>query len=302
MRVAVAGATGVLGKDAIPALRAAGHEVRGFSRSAPGGSDDLVSIDLLDRDAVVAFASEWKPEAIIHLATAIPAQLKPWGVEKQFEPTNRLRDQGTRNLLAAAEVADGARLVSQSISFAVAPGPGLADEGVPIDAGPGSPLGRTADAVATLERLTLDAGGTVLRFGQLSGPGTAFAADGAMGKPAARGMLPIVHKGGSESTFSFTHPRDAASAVVAVLERPEATGVFNIVDDEPAPVSVWVPELFRARGAKGRPRRVPSWLVKPALGAYGVRFMTQLRGSSNDRAKSELGWSAATPWRQGFAE
>jgi nucleoside-diphosphate-sugar epimerase len=302
MRVAVAGATGVLGREAMPALAAAGHEVRGFSRSAPAGSEELVAIDLLDRDAVVQFAEEWRPEAIVHLATAIPANLKPWGVEKQFAPTSRLRTEGTRNLLAAADAAGGARLVSQSVSFAVAPGPGLADETEPIDVGPGAVLGTTGEAIAELERLTLDAGGTVLRFGQLTGPGTIFAADGSMGKPAGRGMLPVVHQGGRESVFSFTHPRDAATAIVAVLDREDASGVFNIVDDEPASGSEWVPALAAARGAKREPRRVPAWLVKPLLGGYGVRFMTELRGASNERAKRELGWEPATPWRQGFAE
>jgi len=302
MRIAVAGATGVLGRAAMPALAAAGHEVRGFSRSAPAGDEALASIDLLDRDAVVGFAREWRPEALVHLATAIPAQLKPWGVERQFAPTSRLRTEGTRNLLAAAEEAGGARLISQSVAFAVAPGPGLADEDAPIASGAEATLGATSDAIAELESLTLGAGGAVLRLGQLHGPGTIFAADGSMGKPAARGMLPVVHDGGRESVFSFTHPRDAASALVAALERPGASGVFNVVDDDPAPVSEWVPELSRARGASREPRRVPAWLVRPLLGGYGVRFMTELRGSSNERTKAELGWAPETPWREGFAE
>ncbi len=302
MRVAVAGATGVLGRAALPALQEAGHEVRGFSRSAPADDETLVAIDLLDHDAVVGFAREWRPEAFVHLATAIPAQLKPWGVDKQFDPTSRLRTEGTRNLLAAAAEAGGSRLVSQSVSFAVEAGPGLADEEAPIASGPEATLGRTSDAIAELERLTLDAGGAVLRFGQLHGPGTIFAADGSMGKPAARGMLPVVHSSGRESVFSFTHPRDAASALVAILERPEASGVFNVVDDDPAPVSEWVPELSRARGSSREPRRAPAWLVRPLLGGYGVRFMTELRGSSNERAKRELGWAPEVPWREGFVE
>src|SRR6478735_10145681 len=182
MRVAVAGATGVLGKAAMPAIAAAGHEVKGFSRSARPGKGELMPIDLLDRDVVVRFAREWKPDVMIHLATAIPAQIKPWGVEKQFAATNALRTEGMRNLLAAASEAGGARVISQSIAFAVGPGPGLADEETPIDTGPGSLMGAAGDAVADLERLTLDSGGTVMRFGQLHGPGTIFAADGAMGK------------------------------------------------------------------------------------------------------------------------
>lgn len=302
MRVAVAGATGVLGREAVPALAAAGHEVRGFSRSAPTDSPDLVAIDLLDRDAVVAFAREWRPEALVHLATAIPARIERRGGERQFEPTNRLRGEGTRNLLAAAEAAGGARLIAQSVAFAVEDGPGLADESVPIASGSEAALGRTADAIAELERLTIDAAGAVLRFGQLHGPGTTFAADGAIGGAAGRGMLPIIHRGGRESVFSFTHPRDAATALVAVLERGDVSGIFNVVDDEPATGSEWIPALARARGASRRPRRLPAWLLRPLVGAYGIRFMTELRGSSNERVKRELGWSAAVPWRTGFGE
>lgn len=302
MRVAVAGATGVLGREAVPALIAAGHEARGFSRSAAGAEGTLVALDLLDREAVVEFARGWRPEAVVHLATAIPAQLRPWGVERQFEPTNRLRTDGTRNLIAAAEAAGGARVISQSVAFAAEPGAGPADESVPISTGPSSILGTTGEAIAELERLTLGAHGTVLRFGHLVGPGTIFAADGSMGKPAGRGMLPVVHRGGRESTFSFTHSRDATSALVAVIERPDATGVFNVVDDDPAAISEWVPALSRARGAKREPRRVPAWLVKPLLGSYGVRFMTELRGSSNERARAELGWAPEHPWRDAFAE
>lgn len=300
MRVAVAGATGVLGRAALPALAAAGHEVRGFSRS--GGGGDLIALDLLDRDAVVGFAREWRPDALVHLATAIPARIKRRGIARQFELTNRLRGEGTRNLIAAADAAGGARLIAQSVAFAVADGPGLADERVPIATGPASILGRTSDAIAELERVTVEAGGVVLRFGQLLGPGTSFAGDGAIGAPAGRGMLPIIHRDGRESAFSFTHPRDAAVAVVAALERPEAAGVYNIVDDEPAPGSVWIPELARALGSSRVPRRMPAWLARPLIGSYAVRFVTELRGSSNERAKSELGWSAAIPWRDGFAE
>ncbi len=303
MRVAVAGATGVLGRAAMPALAAAGHEVRGFSRSAADGDGDgtLVAIDLLDRDAVIAFAREWRPEALVHLATAIPARIRRRGVERQFEPTNRLRSEGTRNLLAAAAAAGGARLIAQSVAFAVVGGPGLADEQAPIATGPGATLGRTSDAIAELERLTLDAGGVVMRFGQLLGPGTSFAADGALGAPAGRGVLPIIHRGGRESMFSFTHPSDAAAAIVAALGRPDAAGIYTIVDDDPAPGSVWVPELTRALGSAREPRRMPAWLARPLIGSYAVRFVTELRGSSNERAKRELGWSAAIPWRGGFA-
>jgi nucleoside-diphosphate-sugar epimerase len=299
MRVAIAGATGVLGAATMPGLSAAGHEGRGFSRGAPAGDPALLSVDLLDRDAVLAFAREWRPEAIVHLATAIPAKLKPFGVEHQFEATNRLRTEGTRNLVDAAREVGARRFIAQSIAFASSPGEGLADEEVPLWVD--GPLGGAAVAIAELERLTVEAGGVVLRFGQLYGPGTMFAADGSMGKPASRGMLPVIHRGERESVFSFTHPRDAAAAVRAAVES-DVTGIFNVVDDDPAPPSEWLPALARAHGAKRDPMRVPAALVKPVAGSYAVAFMTELRGADNAKAKRELGWAPSMSWREGFDE
>jgi nucleoside-diphosphate-sugar epimerase len=298
VRVAVAGATGVLGRATMPQLRAAGHEVRGFARN-PGAEADVVALDLLDRDAVLAFAADWQPEAIVHLATEIPTDAGRSDVAAQFAATNRLRTEGTRVLLDAAEAGGGARLVSQSIAFINRPGGGPAGEGVPLRDDPDDPLTMAAAPIAELERLTLQADGTVLRFGQLYGPGTMFAADGGFGRLAARGRLPIVHRHGRSSTFSFVHADDAGSAVVAAIVS-DARGVFNIVDDEPATVDEWLPVLAAARGGR-RPRRVPAWLARPMAGAYGVAFMTDLRGATNAKAKAELGWTPSFPsWRQGF--
>lgn len=299
MRVAIAGATGVLGRATTPLLTAAGHDVRGLARRVPPEDPGLAALDLLDREAVLGFAREWRPEAIVHLATSIPARIKPRGVEGQFEATNRLRTEGTRNLLEAAALVGARRFVAQSIAFAVSPGEGPADEEVPLWLD--GPMGGIADAVAELERLTCDVGGVVLRFGQLHGPGTIFAPDGSMGAPAGRGMLPIIQRHGRESTFSFTHTHDAATAILAALDR-DVTGIFNIVDDEPARTSEWLPVLAQARGARWKPRRVPSALVKPFVGGYGVVFMTALRGADNAKAKRELGWAPSISWREGFAE
>ena len=299
MRVAIAGATGVLGAAAMPVLSEAGHEVRGLARRVPADDPRLVSVDILDRDAVLAFARRWRPEAIVHLATSIPQRIKPRDVEGQFEATNRLRTEGTRNLLDAAAEVGTSRFVAQSIAFAVSPGEGLADEEVPlwID----GPMSGVAVVIAELERLTCEAGGIALRFGQLHGPGTIFAPDGSMGAPAGRGMLPIIRRKGRESTFSFTHTHDAATAVLAALES-DAVGVYNIVDDEPAGTSEWLPVLAAARGARRRPMRVPSALVKPFVGGYGVVFMTALRGADNAKAKRDLGWEPSISWRQGFEQ
>jgi nucleoside-diphosphate-sugar epimerase len=299
MRVAVAGATGVLGRATMPALRAAGHEVHGFARTA-GGAEDVTALDLLDRDGVLALAREWRPEASVHLATAIPKEAGRGDVAAQFAATNRLRTERTRILIDAAEAAGGAKLIAQSIAFVHVAGDGPAGEDVPLRHDPADPLTAAAEPIAELERLTLDAGGAVLRFGQLYGPGTMFAADGGYGRMAARGRMPILHRRGRSSTFSFVHAADAGTAVVAVLATG-ATGVFNIVDDEPAAVDEWLPVLAAARGGP-KPRRLPAWLARPMAGAYGVAFMTDLRGAANAKAKAELGWSPSiTSWRDGFA-
>ena len=300
MRVAVAGATGVLGRSTLPALRAAGHEVCGFARAVEPDRDDLVAIDLLDRDRVVAFARDWRPEAILHLATAIPADLQPRHAVAQFEATNRLRTAGTANLVAAAEAAGGSWLVSQSVAFMSRPGPGLAGDDDPLRTESGDVMAPIAGPQAELERLTLDAGGTVLRFGQLYGPGTTYAGDGALGSMAAAGKLPVLTRRGQSSVFSFVHVDDAGAAIVAVLGTG-ARGRFNIVDDDPAPVSEWLPVLAAARGGR-RARRLPAWLARPMVGAYGVAFMCELRGATNAKAKAELGWRPSNPsWREGFS-
>lgn len=284
----------------MPRLRDAGHEVRGFARRPPADAADLVALDLLDHDAVVAFAAEWRPEAILHLATAIPARIDSRRAAEQFEPTNRLRTEGTRNLVAAAEAAGGAWLIGQSIAFVNVPGEGLADEETPLRDDPDDVLTMAAAPVAELERLTLATGGTVLRFGQFYGPGTAFAPDGGMGAGAATGKLPVVTRHGRSSIFSMIHVGDAADAIVAVL-RTGARGVFNVVDDDPAPAAEVLPALAEALGGR-RPRRVPAWLAKQVAGDYSVAFMADLRGASNAKARAELGWRPSIPsWREGFS-
>jgi nucleoside-diphosphate-sugar epimerase len=299
MRVAVAGATGVLGRAAVPALTAAGHDVVGLARNTPGDRGDLVPVDVLDRNALLGFAARWRPEAIVHLATAIPAEVNPRRIARDFEATNRLRTEGTANLAAAAAAAGGARLISQSICFVYRPGPGLATEDDPLWDGP--VMEPVVPAIAELERRTaaVPSGGTVLRFGHLYGPGTAFAPGGAMAAAAANRKLPILRSRGGGSTFSFIHADDAGAAIVAALA-PGAVGTFNVADDEPAPVSKWLPVLAAARGGKP-PRSMPAVLARPLVGRYGVAFLTELRGASNARAKSKLGWSPSIgSWREGF--
>ena len=224
MRVAVAGATGVLGRSTMPALTAAGHDVVGLARRTPGDRDDLVPIDLFDRDALLGFASSWQPEAIVHLATAIPAEINPRRVARDFELTNRLRTEGTANLAAAAEAAGGARLISQSICFVYRPASGLATEEDPLWTDP--VMEPVVPSLTELERQTLALpGGAVLRFGHLYGPGTAYAPGGSMADSAAKRKLPILRSGGRELTFSFVHTDDAGSAVAV---RARSRGDRNI--------------------------------------------------------------------------
>lgn len=298
MRVAIAGATGVLGRAATAALQASGHEVTGLARRVPPGSPDLVAVDLLDRDAVIRFAEERRPEVLVHLATAIPTNPNPRRIATEFAATNRLRTTGTANLAAAAETG-GARLVSQSIAFVYAPAAGLAVEDDPLWSEP--VMNPVVPSVAELEQRTLALpGGAVLRFGHLYGPGTAFAADGGFGRSAAAHRIPVLRSRDGESTFSFIHADDAGAAVAATIDRG-VSGVFNVIDDDPAPVSEWLPALAAARGGK-RPSTVPAWVARPLVGPYGIAFMTRLRGAANAKARSELDWSPSiSSWREGFS-
>ena len=220
------------------------------------------------------FAADWRPEAILHLATAIPPAVDSRRAVEQFGPTNRLRTEGTRNLVAAAEAAGGARLIAQSIAFMSRPGEGLASEDDPLRDGPGDVMEGIAAPVAELERLTIAAGGTVLRFGWFYGPDTGFAADGGFGSAARAGKLPILTKRGRTSTFSFIHVDDAAAALVAALDH-DVSGIFNIVDDEPAPNTEWLPGARRR--LRGQAAPAAARLARPAA-------RRRLRDRDDDRA------------------
>jgi nucleoside-diphosphate-sugar epimerase len=281
MRVLVAGATGVLGRELMPALAAAGHEAQGFSRR---GGEGLRAIDALDIDAVAGLAASFRPDAVVNLLTAIPEDVNPRKVAAAFAPTNRLRAEGTRNLIASAPEAFH---VAESIAFIYDPAPGLATEDDPVWADPPAPFVPILAAVDTMERATLDAGGAVLRLGYLHGPGTGFAPEGSMTKLVRKRQMPL--GGASASMLPFLHTADAAAAFVAVLERRER-GILNVVEDDPAPMHEWLPAYAKRIGAKP-PRKLPVWLVRMAAGPYGVAFLNDIRGSSNARAKQALGWA-----------
>ncbi|MEV0843419.1 NAD(P)-dependent oxidoreductase [Actinocatenispora sera] len=304
MRVFVAGATGVVGRQLLPLLAEVGHEPIGMARSA--AADDRVRelggrpvrADALDADAVAQAVRITAPDAIVNMLTAIPAKVDSRHLARDFDATNRLRTEGTRNLLAAARRAGVPRVIAQGLAYAYEPGDGVANEDSPLWAKPPSQFVPVLDALRDLERQTTAAGGLVLRLGHLYGPGSTFAADGMFTRQAAAGKLPIV--GGGTATYSFLHGADAASAIVAALDRP-VRGVLNVVDDDPAPVHEWLPALARIVGGPA-PKRVPAGLARLAAGAWGVAFLTRLRGADNARARLSLDWRPRySSWRDGFA-
>jgi nucleoside-diphosphate-sugar epimerase len=307
VRVFLAGATGAIGRQLVPRLIAAGHEVTGTTRSPQRAAEleasgaKAVVLDALDRSAVHDAVAAAEPEAVIHQLTALPQRIDPRKVERDFVLNDRLRGEGTEILVAAAQNAGASRIVAQSVSFFYAPGPPgtLHSESDPLLSSEQAPamMKRSTAAVEELENAVLDAGGLILRYGYFYGPGTAIARDGAMGQDLTKRRMPIV--GGGAGVWSLIHIADAAEATVAALERGES-GTYNIVDDHPAQVAEWLPALAAAVGAP-KPMRVPAWLARPLAGEYGVATMTSAQGASNAKAKAELGWSPAHPdWREGF--
>lgn len=287
MRVLVAGASGVIGRQLLPLLEATGHETIVLVHRTPIAADGIhtVRADVLDRGSLTAAVTEFAPDAVVNLLTAIPRALNPRRFAQQFAPTNRLRSEGTANLIAAAP---GARIISESVAFGYAPrGGALADESRPLWADGPAPFRPAVAALAEMERLTAAAGGLSLRFGHLYGPGTGFAADGPVCDRVRAGRMPIV--GDGAGLFSFTHTHDAATAIVAALDKPDLGGAVNVVDDEPMPTARWLPALAQRLRAPA-PRRVPAWLARLAVGPWGVAYMNGLAGATNARAHAELDW------------
>jgi 2-alkyl-3-oxoalkanoate reductase len=307
MRLFVAGASGAVGRPLVPKLVAAGHEVTGMTRSESraeavrrAGAQAAV-VDVFDADALRAAIEQARAEVIVHELTALPERLN-FRQKDVYAPTNRLRTEGTRNLLDAARAAGADRFICQSIAFAYRnEGSRVKGEADPLlDDAPG-PFGSGVRALREMEAMVLGADGVeglVLRYGFFYGPGTHYGPDGPMVADVRRRRLPIVGRG--TGVFSFIHVDDAADATVAAVERG-APGVYNVTDDEPAAMSEWVPVFAEAAGAK-RPMRVPVWLAQLVGGRQAATFASELRGASNEKAKRELGWKPAHPsWRSGFA-
>jgi nucleoside-diphosphate-sugar epimerase len=317
MKVFVAGATGALGRQLVPQLVARGHDVVGMTRSA--SKQDLVRslgarpvvADALDPDAVAQAVASAEPEVIVHQLTALSGRMRMRDARhpERFSGaimTNRLRTEGTDHLLAAGRAVGARRVVAQSFGafrFARTGGPVLT-EADPIDPDWPAALRMALPGILHVEQAvtTIEWGeGLVLRYGGFYGPGTSvsLAADAVMAAPIRKRRFPIIGDGGG--VFSHVHIEDAAAATAIAVERGEP-GIYNIVDDEPAPVREWLPVLASALDAKP-PRRIPRWLSRLLAGETATLMMTEAKGASNAKAKRELGWQPRyASWRQGFAQ
>ncbi|HZB06225.1 MAG TPA: NAD(P)-dependent oxidoreductase [Thermoleophilaceae bacterium] len=300
MRVFVAGASGAIGSRLVPRLLGQGHEVIGTSTS-PEGAERVRALgagarelDLLDAQAVRRAVLETEPDAIVHQATALANVNFSRNFDRVFAETNRLRIKGTDALLAAARAAGVWRFVAQSYASGryIREGGWVKTERDPLDAAPVPRMRKSFAAMRHLDEAVIDAGGVVLRYGGFYG------ADDGLIEPVRKRQFPIV--GDGAGVTSFVHLDDAAVATVLAVEHV-GPSIFNIVDDEPAPVREWLPELAKALGAE-RPRHVPRWLARVVAGDAAVMMGTDSRGASNAKAKRELGWELRYPsWREGFA-
>ncbi len=306
MRIFVAGASGAAGHRLVPHLIERGHEVAGTTRTpdkAPAlralGAQPVV-LDGLDRESVVRAVRAAQPDAIVHQMTALSG-VDFRNFDRSFAQTNRLRTEGTANLRAGAREAGVERFVAQSFAgwpYARSGGP-VKSEDDPLDPDPPKTSRETLAAIRNLEQQVRDAGGVALRYGGFYGPGTGLAPGGDQFEMVRKRRFPLV--GDGEGVWSFLHTDDLASATVAALELGRPGEVYNVCDDEPAPVREWLPALAAALGAKP-PRRLPAWLARLVAGDAAVSMMTENRGASNAKAKRELGWEPRwASWREGFA-
>lgn len=308
MKVFVAGATGVMGRQLVPRLVAAGHEVVGTTRSESKraalselGATPVVA-DGLDADEIAVAVGEARPEVIIHQLTAI-GSLDMRHFDRDFAQTNRLRTEGTDHLLSAGQAVGVRRFIAQSYTswpYARTGGPVKSEED-PLDPTPAREMRESIAAIRHLETAVTGADwteGIVLRYGAFYGPGTSLSAGGEQLEMVRKRKYPVV--GNGAGMWSFVHIADAAEATVAAVERGRR-GIYNVVDDDPAPVAEWLPALANAIGAP-KPWRVPRFVGRVVAGETAVVMMTEMRGASNAKAKRELDWTPGHPsWREGFA-
>jgi nucleoside-diphosphate-sugar epimerase len=308
MRVFLAGGTGVIGRALVPQLRDAGHEVTAMTRFEERADKlrelgvEAVVCDAFDTDRVVLAVESARPEVVVNQLTDIPKAINPRKMAEQFTTNDRLRTEGTRNLMRGASAAGARRLISQSIAWAYAPTEGLWTEDDRLWLEAPEPWGRSVNAVAALEEATLGARGVegvVLRYGFFYGPGSAYASDGSTAAMVRKRAFPVV--GDGTAVYSYIHVDDAAGATVAALDHGPP-GAYNVVDDDPGKVREWLPEYAEAVGARP-PRRVPRFLARLGAGKFAVYMMTGLQGATNAKAKRELDWQPRwASWRHGFRE
>jgi 2-alkyl-3-oxoalkanoate reductase len=307
MKIFVAGASGAIGRPLVRQLVAAGHEVTGMTRRQEKAEEiratgaAAVVCDVFDAEALNDAVAAAAPEAVVHVLTALPPKFNPRS--DYLTATNRVRIEGTRNLVAAAKAAGARRIVAESVAFFYEPeGDWIKDEQAPLFVDPPGRFAAARDAIAELESTVTGAAGLegiVLRFGWFYGPGTYYDRGGSMAAETLKRRNPIV--GAGTGTFSFIHIDDAAAAVAAALDRG-TPGAYNVVDDEPAQLRDWLPVYAEALGAK-QPRRVPAWLARLLAGPDLASAALEMRGAANAKAKRELGWEPAHPsWRQGFRD
>jgi 2-alkyl-3-oxoalkanoate reductase len=310
MRIFVAGATGAVGRHLVPILVAGGHSVTGLThRPAKAaavralGAEPVVA-DGLDSEAIKAAVAAAKPDVIVHEMTDLKDASDLRAFDKTFAISNRLRTEGTDHLLTAARDVGVTRFIAQSFCgwpYARAGDP-VKSETDPLDPDPPEEFRRTLDAIRYLERTVTGSAspeGIVLRYGAFYGPDTGLF-DGPFVAQLRGRRAPVLGDGGA--WWSFVHIEDAAQATALAIERGRAGNIYNIVDDEPAPVSTWLPALAETLGAR-KPFRIPAWAGRLVAGEHMVVMMTQSRAGSNAKAKRELGWQPEhASWRQGFAE
>ncbi|MBA3330601.1 MAG: NAD(P)-dependent oxidoreductase [Actinobacteria bacterium] len=308
MRVFIAGASGAIGRRLVPLLTASGHEVIGTTRNTDKAvalrqlGVEPVVMDGLDRDAVLQAVADAVPDVVIQEQTALSGKMNMRKFDQSFAATNKLRTDGTEYLLEAAVEAGALRFLAQSYTGwpnAREGGP-IKTEDDPLDATPPKAMRETLEAIRQQERLVIEAKtveGLALRYGTLYAPGTAMVKGREYVEAIRKRRFPII--GDGDGIWSFVHIDDAAQAT-ALAATQGGRGAYNLVDDEPAPVSVWLPYLADAIGAKP-PMRVPLFVGRLAAGEVGVSMLTQIRGSANGKAKHTFGWQLRYPsWREGF--
>lgn len=307
MKVLVAGATGAIGRPLLPLLIKAGYQVAGITRSAEkaallsGAGIEPVVCDVLDRAKLVETLAKVRPEAVIHQLTELPQDLDLKKLEEFYRKNNRIRSEGTKNLLDAARLAGVRRFLVQSMASWYRPGKnGLRTEHDQLYLNAPEPVGKGVRALKYMETIVLESEleGIVLRYGAFYGPGTWFSRNGSAAKQVLARKYPII--GNGSGVYSWIHIDDAAEATVAALERAQP-GVYNVADDEPAAVREWLPIYAATLGAK-TPRKVPL-LVARFFGGGIVKWESTMPGASNARIKKMLDWKPRyETWRRGFAE